>query len=387
MERKIIHLNIADFSVAVERLVDSSLRTRPLIIAPQTPRATVYDMSEEAYRDGVRKDMPLIQARKRCRHALILPPAPERYEKAIRCCIRHALPFTPQVERAPGAGHLFLDVTGTHRLFGPPPDIGWRIRNSLRRELGLDPIWSVAPNKLVAKVASRIVKPAGEYVVAEGEERDFLAPLPLSLLPFVPRKAHLRLWEVGVRSIGQAAALSPQDLCLLCGYRVESFYRALQGVDRTPVGLPSTPDQRFFFQHHFAPDSNCEKTVRHAALDLARQAAHALRRQKLDCRRLAFTLIYSDSIRITRQASCKHITDDGHDLEQMTLTALFRAWRRRVRLRTVQLACTLVRRSVRQLSLFHGVNIRQQRQRALQEHIDTIHEKFGRTMLCPGGPG
>ncbi|MBM9536914.1 Y-family DNA polymerase [Desulfobulbus alkaliphilus] len=76
--------------------------------------------------------------------------------------------YPPLAEGSRGNGHL--DVTGTHRLFGPPPDIGWRLRNTLRRDLGFDPIWSVAPNKLVAKVTSRLVKPRREYIVAGGEE-------------------------------------------------------------------------------------------------------------------------------------------------------------------------------------------------------------------------
>ena len=77
MERVILHLNIADFPVAVERLLDRSLRTRALVIAEPTARAVVYDMSDEAYADGVRKGMVLALARRRCPAALVLPPRPE----------------------------------------------------------------------------------------------------------------------------------------------------------------------------------------------------------------------------------------------------------------------------------------------------------------------
>jgi len=177
MERRIIHLNIADFSVAVERVLDTNLKGKPLIIADPSPRAVVFDMSDEAYGDGVRKGMPLATARHRCRSALVLPPRPEQYRKVLHRCLEHALHYTPLVERSHGTGHLYLDVTGTHRLFGPAPDIGWRLRNTLRRDLGLDPIWSLGSNKLVAKVASRLVKPRGEYIVGGGEEMPFLAPI------------------------------------------------------------------------------------------------------------------------------------------------------------------------------------------------------------------
>ena len=77
MERAIIHINVADFAVAVERVVDSRLRERPVIIAPEGAlRATVYDMSEEAYQAGVHKDMPLRRALRRCPDAVVLPPRP-----------------------------------------------------------------------------------------------------------------------------------------------------------------------------------------------------------------------------------------------------------------------------------------------------------------------
>ncbi len=384
MERKIIHLNVADFSVAVERLVDRSLITRPLIIAPQVARARVYDMSEEAYQDGVRKGMSLARARNRCRRAVILPPTPERYEKAISCCFRHALPFTPQVERAPGSGHLYLDVTGTHRLFGPAPDIGWRIRKTMRRDLGLNPIWSVGPSKLVAKVASRVVKPAGEYIVAEGEEQSFLAPLPLSLLPTVGHDIENCLREVGIRRIAQAAALSRQDLYLLCGRRVETLYQALRGIDLSPVHPPAEVGKHFFFQHYFSPDSNREEIIQTAVLDLARQAARSLRRHGMCCCRIGVTLTYSDTVKVTRQVVCKHPATNDRELEQLAVTGLFRCWRRRVRVRTFELVCMRVSPYVQQLSLFQDINKKQQKQKELEDAIDVLHQRFGTSALTRG---
>lgn len=384
MERKIIHLNIADFSVAVERLLDSSLQRKALIIAEPSPRAVVYDMSDEAYGEGVRKGMLLNAARQRCRGALVLPPRPEQYRKALDRCLQHALHYTPLVERSSGNGHLYLDVTGTHRLFGPPPDIGWRLRNTLRRDLGLDPIWSVAPNKLVAKVASRLVKPCGEYIVAGGEEAPFLAPLPLALLPGLSMTDLTRLHHVNIRRVRQAAVLSVRDLSILCDHRARFLYQAVRGIDPTPVQPGGLPHAEFRHQHTFAPDTNEEAVVRAVLTSLAQQAGYGLRRRRLGCRRAGVELLYTDGIRVSRQAVAKLPVSDDPALQQLALTALYRGWHRRVRLRQITLACSLIQHPAQQLSLFQAIDPGTQKNRRISEAFDAIRHRCGHDKIFRG---
>ena len=99
MDRQVIHLNVADFAVAVERVLDRRLQDRPVIVAPAgISRAVVYDMSEEAYQAGVHKGMALRRAVRRCPDARILPPHPARYEQVMQALIRQALPYSPLIE-------------------------------------------------------------------------------------------------------------------------------------------------------------------------------------------------------------------------------------------------------------------------------------------------
>ena len=384
MERVVIHLNIADFAVAVERLLDRTLQTRAVIIAEPASRAVVHDMSDEAYADGVRKGMPLAQARRRCRAALVLPPRPEQYQRALGRCLEHALRYTPLVEPAGGHGHLYLDVTGTHRLFGPPPDIGWRLRNALRQDLGLDPIWAVAPNKLLAKVASRLVKPCGEYIVAGGEETAFLAPVPLVLLPGVTPTDLDRLRQVNIRRVHQAAALSVQELAVLCGHRARHLHQTVRGVDPTPVHPAGAAGAELRLEHGFAPDTNDERTVRAALATLARQAGWSLRGRGLGCRRAGVALLYTDGVRTSRQATANLPADDDRAIEQLALTALYRAWQRRTRLRGLCLYCDRLLHPVRQLSLFAAVDPHQERQRHLSTAMDAIRARCGTDKLVRG---
>ena len=377
MERKVIHLNIADFSVAVERLIDNTLRSRPLIIAPQASRSVVYDMSEEAYQDGVRKGMLLSTARNRCRGAIVLPPQQEQYRKMLVECFHRAKHFTPLVECSNGNGHLYLDVTGTHRLFGPPPDIGWRLRKMMIKDLGLDPIWSVAPNKLIAKVASRLVKPVGEYIVAAGEEESFLAPLPVALLPGIAPTDLYRLRGLHISKAHQVAALSVEDLSVICGNRARALYQAVRGIDQAPVLPPTACDGGGSFTHIFSPDTNQVTTVRAALATLVSQAGYNLRQGQFACRRVGVQLLYTDGVEVIRQAVTKYPAADDAALQQLALTALYRAWHRRVRLRQLTLLSSQYCRPVQQLSLFEPINHKKEKNKKISNACDVICQRYG----------
>jgi len=386
MERKVIHLNIADFSVAVERLIDSTLRQTPLIIAPQTPRAVVYDMSEEAYLDGVRKGMMLGQAKRLCKKATVLPPRQEKYQHMLVKCFVHARQFSPLVECSDGNGHLYLDVTGTHRLFGPPPDIGWRLRKILRQDLGLDPIWSLAPNKLVAKVGSRLVKPSGEYIVAAGEEAAFLAPLPIHLIPGISPVDLQRLRDLHISKVRQAAALNVQELSIVCGNRARAVYQAVRGIDQTPVQSHqgSRDHTSFTVSHTFSPDTNDSGVVRSVIGALAAQTGYTLRERNLACRGIGISLLYTDGQQIGRQATEKQPTVDDHGLEQLALTALYRAWHRRVRLRRITLSCLKVCIPAQQLSLFDHNHRKKLKNKQLSSACDALRRRYGTGVVQRG---
>ncbi len=386
MERRIIHLNIADFSVAVERLLDRSLKTRALIVAEPSSRAVVHDMSDEAYGEGVRKGMDLSIASRRCRRALILPPRPELYRRAMDHCLQQILPYTPLVERSSGSGHFYLDVSGVERLFGPPQDIGCQLRRGMLQSLGLDPIWSVAPNKLLAKVASRLVKPRGEYILNQ-DPSIFLAPLSLGLLPGIARADLRRLNQVNIYRVDQAAVLSVQELSLLCDQRAHALYQTIRGIDTTPV-LPATQSREENSWHHLlTPDSNQEDVVRAALAHLVQQAGFSLRRRELGCRRVGVWIQYTDGVTAFRQIGTPQPIDDDSGLHRLALSALYLAWRRRVRLRMLSLRVLQLQHPVRQLSLFactqQALRI-QERERQLSRAMDTIRLRCGGEKILRG---
>ena len=384
-ERSILHFNVADFAVAVERVADSSLKSRPVIVAPlQAARTVVYDMSDEAYHDGVRKGMVLSQARRLCRQAAVVAPRVDLYRKAMQGLLKEVRGYSPLVEHGLEDGHLFVDVTGTHRLFGPAPDVGLRVWREVRSSLGLNPIWALASNKLVAKVASRLVKPVGEYIVAAGEEEDFLAPLAVSLLPGL-RSGELRqLQEFRIITIGQLADLSPSQLMVPFGSRSGYLHDASRGRDAAGVQAESQEEDVVEFNHRFTTDTNDQQEVEGLVAELAGRACAELRRRRQEARRVGIWLHYSDGGQVVRQGSVRRGSSSDFVLRQLALSALERAWLRRTRLRTVRMVCDRLHMQSPQLPLFPETEVREQRREKLLSAMDVIRSRFGHGLIGAG---
>ena len=409
LERAIIHLNVADFAVAVERLLDSRLRGRPVLIAPLgLTRASVYDMSEEAYRAGVRKGMDLARARRLCRDCLVVPPRPDCYERATQALLKLACFYTPLVELVDENGHLFLDVTGTGRLWGPPPDVAWRLRKAARSEHGFNPIWSVAPNKLVAKTATRLVKPEGEYIVEAGDEEAFMQAVPLRLLPGLEREELLRLQEFHLRRAGDVARLTAGQLAVILGdsasksgsAQARALHDAVHGVDTAPVLAAHERQPRVQADHDFgtkgnadfrhsslatrhsplatpAGDTNAAEVLLGALYRLVEQAGTELRARQRAAGRVSVCVDYCDGVRMVRQAAPAAPTANDFRLFGAAQTAFERAWTRRIRIRHLRLVCDRLAAPYTQLELFPEDEERTRREEGLVTALDAIRRKFG----------
>ena len=384
-DRSIIHLNIADFAVAVERAVDGRLKDRPVIIAPEgAARAIVYDMSEEAYRSGIRKGMALRRAVRLCKDAQILPPHPDRYEHTMQALLKQTLPYSPFIEGGETDGHLFVDVTGTARLFGPPMDVAWRLRRQVKKDLGLDPIWSVAPNKLVAKVATRLVKPDGEYIVGAGEEEALLAPLPIGLVPGIENSDLLRLREFNLSRVFHLTALSREQLQIPFGTRALFLYEAARGIDPSPVLPVGQKPPQIIIDHEFGNDTNDKPTLESALYGLVEQAGDKLRRRRRAARRVAIILDYSDGMRCARQLAAKPATANDLTLFELARRTLRLAWTRRIRIRHMRLICDRLTFPPAQLELFAIEQKQKERRDNLISAIDGIRQRFGNDAVQMG---
>ena len=228
--------------------------------------------------------------------------------------------------------------------------------------MGLDPIWSVAPNKLVAKVATRLVKPTGEYIVAAGEEQSFLSPLPLRLIPGVERNDLTRLSEFNFEKVFQVASLSLEQLRVVFGNRARFLYESMRGIDSSPVLPAGKGPPKVVRDREFGNDVNDVDKVEGALYALVEEAGGTLRRRRLTARSVAIAVDYSDGYRCIRQKKADPPTANDLTLFDIARQVLAMAWFRRTRIRHIRLICDrLIFPPAQQLDLFSPVREEQQR--------------------------
>ena len=162
--RIIVHADLDAFYAAVEQLDDPSLRGKPVLVGPNSYRGVVLTASYEARPYGVGSAMPVAEARRRCPHAIMVPPRVERYEEVSKQVMDVFGDFSPAVEPL-SLDEAFLDMSGAEYLFGPPATMGRKIKAAVFEATRLNVSVGISGSKYVAKVASAHGKPDGLIVV------------------------------------------------------------------------------------------------------------------------------------------------------------------------------------------------------------------------------
>ena len=211
-EPTIAHADVDAFFAAVEQRDDPSLRRRPVIVGNWVVLAASY----EAKARGVRTAMGVARARRLCPNAVVVEPRMSAYVEASKAVFEVFEDTSPLVEGL-SIDEAFLDVRGVRRLSGSPAEVAARLRAEVRERVGLPITVGVARTKFLAKVASRVAKPDGLLIVPPGRELAFLHPLPIERLWGVGRVTAGKLHRLGIRTVGEVAALAEPTLVSLLG--------------------------------------------------------------------------------------------------------------------------------------------------------------------------
>lgn len=276
--RGIIHVDMDCFFVAVERLHDPSLHGIPVATGGSPDgRGVVSSASYEARAFGVRSAMPMGQALRLCPHLRVVSGGGHgrygEYSHRLRAIF---LRFTPLVQMA-SLDEAYLDLAGTGRLWGSPLQAAHLLREAVFRETQLSCSLGAGTSKLVAKIASGLCKPRGLLYVPAGSEERFLAPLPVRKLPGIGPRTAERLASVGIRELGELAALKPSRAEALFGEHGPALVARAKGEDRTPV-LPGESAKSIGAEETLGRDTRDPDELHSLVMDLCEKVAFRLRR-------------------------------------------------------------------------------------------------------------
>ncbi len=372
--RTILHADMDAFYAAIEQRDHPEWRGKPVIVGGAGPRQVVSTASYEARKFGVRSAMPGVRAKQLCPHGVFVAPRMDAYE-AVSAQVRAVFDRYTDLVEPLSLDEAFLDVTGSRALFGDGPTIAARIKEEVRAATQLTVSVGVATSKYVAKVASDLDKPDGLVVVAPGDERAFLAPLPVARLWGVGPATQQQLERAGLRLIGDVQSRSERDLVAAFGANLgEHLHTLANGLDARPV--ESERDAKSLgHELTFAEDLTTEDEVHGVLLQLADMVGRRLRRQGVRGGVVRLKLRYGDFTTFTRQRAVP-ATDDDLVLAGVARELLAACWDRArgVRLLGVTAAALAPAGVPAQRTLFDG---NPRKRGSLLQAMDAIRDRHG----------
>lgn len=377
--RWIIHLDLDAFFASVEELLRPALAGLPIIVGgPPDARGVVASASYAARRCGVRSAMPTAQALRLCPHAVLVPPRHGVYREFSDRVMAILYEYTPLVEQI-SIDEAFMDVTGCAQRWGEPPALAAGIQRRIQEEIGLSASLGIAGCKLVAKIASDYGKPHGLVLVPHGEEAAFLAPLDIERLWGVGKAMARKLRAAGVRTIGDLARLSREQVeSWLGNFGVELWLHA-QGIDHRPV-IPEAGEPRSVsHEETFAHDISDPALVDTELLRLSEKVGARLRRYSLQGRTVVIKIRYGDFTTITRRETLEEPTDVDMEIYRCARRLWDKAWERGRPVRLIGVGMQQLSPTSWQLRLLPAGSdeLVRQRQRALNQAVDSIRQRFG----------
>ena len=234
--RVILHCDMNGFFASVELLDYPELRDKPMAVCgdPESRHGIILAKNEIAKRYGIVTAETLWQARKKCPDLQTVPPHHKKYQHYSRLINEIYLQYTDMVEPF-SVDESWLDVTASQKLFGNGKQIADKIRNQVKKELGLTLSAGVSFNKIFAKMGSDYKKPDATTVITQENYKNILWPLDIRDLFFVGKATADKLQGIGIHTIGQLAESDRHTVTALLGKQGSIIHDYANGLDQTPV--------------------------------------------------------------------------------------------------------------------------------------------------------
>ena len=373
LHRNIAHFDLDSFFVSVECLKNSSLKGRPIAVGGQSDRGVIASCSYEARRFGVKSAMPVKLAKRLCPGLHIVKGDMDAYSKFSRMVTDIVADKVPVFEKS-SIDEFYIDMSGMDKYFGCSK-YTIELRDTIEKESGLSISYALASNKLVSKVATNEVKPHGQLEIPFGEEKGFLAPLPVEKMPMVGAKTSELLRRMGVETIHILSQIPVEMMTNLLGKNGIELWRRANGIDETPI-VPYHEQKSIGTENTFDSDTIDMHFLHRELVRMTERIGFELRDTNKLTGCITVKLRYSDFQTETMQATIPYTSAD-HVLLAKAKELFAKLYKRRQLVRLLGVRFSHLVPGNYQINLFDDT----EHVIKLYQAIDSVKHQYGESLI------
>lgn len=362
-------MDLDTFFVSVERLKDSRLVGKPVIVGGTGARGVVASCSYEARLMGVHSAMPIRIARNLCPDAVVVRGDYEHYSYYSNMITGLIEENVPLYEKS-SVDEFYIDMTGMDKFFGTYKYIK-ELREKIIRETGLPISFGLSENKTVSKVATGEAKPNNYMKIEYGIEKEFLAPLTVKKIPMVGDVTSQLLKKMGIVRIKTVQEMPQQVMHNILGENGKTIWRKANGIDTTPVE-PYSERKSISSEETFDSDTIDIKKIKTILSAMTEKLAFQLRKENKLTSTITVKIRYSDFDTHTKQLRIPYTSTD-HTLIKTVKEMFDKLYERRVLIRLIGVKFSGLVNGGYQINLLEdSVELIQ-----LYQEMDYVRKRFG----------
>jgi DNA polymerase-4 len=371
MSKIIMCIDMDAFFASVEQQSNPKLRGKPIAVLGSGGRTVITTRSYEARKYGVKTGMNIYEAKKVCPHIIFVIGNNEKYTHTCKELQKIYLQFTPDIE-VYSIDEAFLDITTTHHLFGGPEALGNSIKTQIKKQFGITCTGGIAPNILIAKLASDIAKPDGLKWIKPEQVESVLEDLPVKELWGIGSGLTAKLEALGIRTCGELGRASASLLRNKFGIIGEHLKAMGMGLCNRPLIVQEEDPKSIGHSMTFPKDLSDRKEIEAEILKLSELVGTRARRYGFIGRKASLTVRYPDFETFTKQTTLYDYTNHTHEIYK-NASSILNSIRLKDRVRLLGVCLSSLIKDCNQMLLFED----KRREKALLQAMDAVNDKYG----------
>ena len=373
-------MDLDTFFVSCERLMDSRLEGKPILIGGTSDRGVVASCSYEARSFGVHSAMPMRMAKQLCPEAIILRGNSGVYTKYSELVTEVIKDSVPLYEKS-SIDEFYIDLSGMDQFFGCHK-LASELRSRIMNETGLPISFGLSINKTVSKIATGEAKPNNQLHILKGTERPFLSPLSVKKIPMVGEVTYKALCDLGIKRIKTIQEMPVEMMHQVLGKNGRTIWKKANGIDNSPV-VQYRERKSISTERTFDKDTTDVKKLDSIITAMAENLAYQLRRGNKLTACITFKIRYSDFQTYTLQKRIPYSSAD-HKIIPVVKELYKRLYQRRLLVRLIGVRFSHLVEGGHQIDLFEDNS----KVMGLYQALDKMRERYGdRAVIRASGMG